>query len=94
MTKIYLMFALLILTTIITGLIRVFRGPTRADRMLAAQLCGTGSVAIFVLLAFALEENYLFNMALVFAILTSVSSITFVRLTWHKAEIIEEEIGE
>lgn len=90
MAKIYLIFVLLILATVLLGLLRVFLGPTRADRMLAAQLCGTASVAIFILLAFALEQRYLFDMALIFAVLTSVSSITFVRLTWCKPTKEEE----
>ncbi|MCA9400575.1 MAG: hypothetical protein KC713_03040 [Candidatus Omnitrophica bacterium] len=84
MHNIYLTFALLILGTVMIGLFRVFYGPTRADRLLAAQLCGTGSVSIFLLLAFALAQDYLLDMALVFAVLTAVSSITFVRLTWTR----------
>ena len=34
-------------------LLRVLRGPTEADRMMAAQLFGSGGVAILLLLAFA-----------------------------------------
>lgn len=84
MTIPYTIFAFIILGTVIIGLLRILLGPTRADRMLAAQLCGTASVAIFLILAYAFNENYLFDMAMIFALLTAVSSITFVRLTWQK----------
>ncbi|MBZ0165693.1 MAG: pH regulation protein F [Candidatus Omnitrophica bacterium] len=82
MQAVYLTSAAIILVTLIAGLFRVFLGPTRADRMLAAQLGGTASVAIFALLAHALDRPFLYDLALVFAILAAVSSIAFVRLTW------------
>lgn len=85
--------ATLILATVIAGLFRVFLGPTRADRMLAAQLCGTASVAIFLLLAHALKKSFLYDVALVFAILAAVSTIAFVRLTWQKSLPDEEKIN-
>ena len=88
----YLLFAMLILLTVIVGLLRVFLGPTRADRMLAAQLCGTASTAILLLLACALKKLFLYDVALVFAILTAVSTIAFVRLTWQKSLSDKEKI--
>lgn len=39
------------------GLVRIARGPTPADRMLAAQLFGTTGVAVLLLLAQGLENN-------------------------------------
>ncbi len=88
----YLFFATVILVTVMVGLLRVFLGPTRADRMLAAQLCGTASVAIFLLLAQALKKAFLYDVALVFAILAAVSTIAFVRLTWQRSLSNEEKI--
>lgn len=84
MTDFYLFSAGVVLITLITGLLRLFIGPTRADRMLAAQLGGTASVAIFALLAHALRRPFLYDLALVFAILAAVSTVAFVRLTWQK----------
>jgi multicomponent Na+:H+ antiporter subunit F len=92
MSEFYLLMATVILLTVIAGLLRVFLGPTRADRMLAAQLCGTASVAIFLLLAYALNKSFLYDVALVFAILAAVSTIAFVRLTWQKSLPDEEKI--
>lgn len=75
----YLAMASLLLLTLVAGLWRVLRGPTRADRMLAAQLFGTTSVACLLLLAEVLERVYLTDVALVFAMLAAVTTVAFVR---------------
>ena len=51
----YIWPALLILISVVVGLIRILKGPTAADRMLAAQLFGTGGVAILLILAQAMQ---------------------------------------
>ena len=71
--------ALFILLTVLVGLIRVFRGPTPADRMLAAQLLGTGGTAVLLLLSEALEFPPLRDVALVFAVLAPIAIVAFVR---------------
>ena len=40
-----------LLASVFVGLLRVFIGPTTGDRMLAAQLLGTGGVAVLLVLA-------------------------------------------
>jgi len=40
----YLWAAVFILISVALGLIRILKGPTTADRMLAVQLLGTGGV--------------------------------------------------
>ena len=77
-------FAFIILLSMIGGIVRVFRGPTRADRMLAAQLFGTAGVAIVLLTARSLKAAWLYDLALVFALLAAVVTVAFVRLTWHR----------
>lgn len=72
--------ATLLLLTVLAGLVRVARGPTRADRMLAAQLIGTGGVAILLLLAAEGDARGLVDAALVLALLAAVGAITFARL--------------
>ena len=76
--------ALCILVTVLGGLPRIFIGPTRADSMLAAQLSGTGSVAILILLGLSWDRHYLFDVALVFAILAAIAAIAFVSMAWNK----------
>jgi multicomponent Na+:H+ antiporter subunit F len=84
MNEWYFSYAILILLTAIAGLYRVFKGPTRADRMLATQICGTSTSAILLLLAWSTERFFLCDIALVFAMLASVVTIAFVQLTWRK----------
>jgi len=74
--------ATLLMLTIIAGLIRVIRGPTSADRMMAAQLFGTTGVAILLLLSQALDTQNLQNVALVFALLAAIMGVAFVRRGW------------
>lgn len=67
-----------VLATIALGLVRVERGPSNGDRMLAAQLLGTGAVAV-LLLAGAADAPALLDVALVLALLASVAGAVFVR---------------
>ena len=68
------------------GMWRVLRGPTSADRMLAAQLFGTTAVAILLLLAEASGAAALRDVALVFALLAAVTAVAFVRCAWPDRE--------
>ncbi|KIC48036.1 monovalent cation/H+ antiporter complex subunit F [Tateyamaria sp. ANG-S1] len=69
--------ATLLLLTALVGLIRILRGPTTADRMLAAQLIGTSGVAILLVMGVASGNRALFDVALVFAILAAIALTTF-----------------
>jgi multicomponent Na+:H+ antiporter subunit F len=71
--------AFFLLLNVFGGLVRVLRGPTAADRMLAAQLFGTTGVAILLLLAEGLGQPALRDVALVFALLAAVAAAVFVR---------------
>ncbi len=82
----YLLMAALLLITILFGLIRVARGPTAADRMLAVQLFGTTGVALVLLLAKGFDQPRLYDVALVFAVLAAIVLIGFVRLYWRAGE--------
>ena len=82
----YLWPALLILISVVVGLIRILRGPTAADRMLAAQLFGTGGVAVLLILAQAMQLPSLVDVALVYAILAAVTMVVFVRRQWGSLE--------
>jgi multicomponent Na+:H+ antiporter subunit F len=77
MTTLYLALALFLVLTLAAGLWRVHRGPTAADRMLAAQLFGTTSAAILLLLADALRLPALRDVALVLALLAIIAVIAF-----------------
>lgn len=76
--------ALFLLLTLLVGLIRVVRGPTLADRMIVAQLFGTTSVAVLLLLSADPPPPGLRDAAIVFALLSFIAVSAFVRLAPHK----------
>lgn len=82
----YLWVAVFILISVALGLIRILRGPTAADRMLAAQLFGTGGVAILLILAHAMQMPSLVDVALIYALLAAVTMVVFVRHQWREHE--------
>lgn len=82
MQEVYLSLALFLLLNLGAGMWRVLRGPTAADRMLAAQLFGTTAVAMLLLLAQLDENAALRDVALVFALLAAVTAVAFVRRAW------------
>lgn len=74
--------AVVIMVTVILGLFRIERGPTSADRMLSSMLFGTSGIALTLALSVIEEMPSLLDMALVFAILTSISTVAFVKRAW------------
>jgi len=79
-------FALILLPAIAAGMFRILRGPTAADRMMTAQLFGTCGVAILLLLSTGMDNPVLLDIALVFALLAALATMTFVRRTWHSSD--------
>ena len=61
------------------GLIRVLRGPDDADRMMAAQLIGTGGIAALLLLGVVTGVPATVDVALILALLATFASIAFVK---------------
>lgn len=92
MELLYSAMALFLLMTLVAGLWRVLHGPTAADRMLAAQLFGTTSVACVLLLAQAYDRPPLRDLALVFALLAAVAAVAFVRRAWAAED--QNHVGE
>lgn len=78
MVNVYFAVAFFLLITLIGGLQRILRGPTPADRMLAAQLFGSTGVAILLLLGEAGAAGVQ-DVALVFALLSVINVVVFVR---------------
>lgn len=84
MTNFYLTLVLFLLLNLGIGLVRVQRGPTQSDRMVAAMLFGTTGVAILVLLAEVTGQGALLDVALVFSLLAAINTIAFVREGWGR----------
>lgn len=71
--------ALLLLLVMVAGLLRLFHGTGRTQRLLALQLFGTAAVAVVLLLAQGLGSQALRDLALVLALLAPVVAVAFVR---------------
>ena len=61
------------------GLIRILGSESEADRVMAAQLIGTGGIASLLLLAVATEIPPIADVALMLALLAAFVSMAFVR---------------
>jgi len=68
-----------VLATVALGLVRILHGPGDAERIMAAQLLGTGGIAALVLLAEATGVPAAVDVALVLALLAAFVSVTFVK---------------
>ena len=82
--------AFFIFISVVVGFIRILKGPTAADRMLAAQLFGTGGVAILLILAQAMQMPSLVDVALIYALLAAVTMVVFVQRQWRNHEYTGE----
>jgi multicomponent Na+:H+ antiporter subunit F len=84
MSEIYRATAYFLLITLLLCLRRVHRGPTRADRILGAQLFGTTSTAIVLLLGAAYEQPGSRDVALVFTLLAIINVFAFAHGRWSE----------
>jgi len=66
-----------VLAMVAVGLVRILRGPGDVDRMMAAQLLGTGGIAVVLLLGAATGEDAAVDVALTLALLTAFASVAF-----------------
>lgn len=66
--------AILVLLIVGLGLLRLLRGPSAADRMMAMQLLGTGGAAIGLLLAAAKGIDAIADVALTLALLAALAA--------------------
>lgn len=86
MTEFLLGMALLVLLLTALGLLRVLRGPGDADRIMAAQLLGTGGIAVLLLLGAASGRDEAVDVALILALLAAFASVAFVKASADAAE--------
>lgn len=76
--------AVFLLANLLVALLRVVRGPTAADRLLAALLFGTTGVAVLLLLAGEGARDGLVDTALVFALLAAITGAAFAQRAWRR----------
>jgi len=71
--------AAFVLVLVALGLVRILRGPGDADRMMAAQLLGSGGIAALLLLGVATDAKGVIDVALTLALLAAFASVAFVQ---------------
>ena len=68
-----------VMITVVIGLARILWGPGDADRVMAAQLLGTGGIATMLLVGVARDLPAAVDVALTLAMLAAFASIAFVK---------------
>ena len=68
-----------VMAMVALGLARILWGPDDADRIMAAQLLGTGGIAALLLLAQATSVPAAADVGLVLALLAAFVSVAFVK---------------
>lgn len=68
-----------VLAMVALGLVRILRGPGEADRMMAAQLLGSGGIAALLLGGTAIGDVSVADVSLTLALLAAFASIAFVK---------------
>jgi len=68
-----------VMATVALALVRILRRPAAAERIMAAQLLGTGGIAALLLLAEATGVPAAVDVALVLALLAAFVSVAFVK---------------
>ena len=71
--------AAFVLVMLALGLLSILRGPNDVDRMLSAQLIGTGGVAVLLLLAVVTDMPSITDVALMLALLAPFAAVAFLR---------------
>jgi multicomponent Na+:H+ antiporter subunit F len=79
-----------VLAMVALGLFVILRRPAEVDRMMAAQLLGTGGAAILLLLAVATRTPPIVDVALMLALFAAFAAVAFVR----NASDPESEVGK
>ncbi|WP_302138516.1 monovalent cation/H+ antiporter complex subunit F [Halomonas alkalicola] len=88
--------AALLLLNAGVALWRLRRGPTSADRMLAAEMVSVSAIAVLLLFGAGFAQPALVDVALLFALLAAVATANFVTRTWtllHEESGSREEAG-
>ena len=85
MSQLFNAMALILMINQIVGIVVVAKGKSNVDKMLAAQLIGSCSVAILILWAVASNITFI-DVALVFSLLSGVTAVAFVQRTWRNEQ--------
>ncbi len=93
-TNSLLMFTMIVLVVaIFFCLLRALLGPRFTDRIIAVNLIGTKTIMLICALAIYMGEQYLVDVALVYALISFLAVVVLVNiyLSTHKKKMIEKE---
>ena len=76
----------LVVLGVLAAIIRAAIGPSRADRMVAAELGFVAAVSAIVLIALRLDEPVLFDFALIAVLIGFLTTIGLSRLVTRRSE--------
>lgn len=74
-------------------LYRAIRGPRFTDRLVAANMIGTMTMAVIAMLAYYLKESYLVDIAIVYALLSFLAVVVVCRVATfhHEGKLLHKE---
>ena len=78
MSALYFAAAAFILAMIAIAMLRILRSSGAADRLMAAQIIGSGGVAVLLLLSAAMQMPAIADVALMLAILAVFATVGFI----------------
>ncbi|RRJ32003.1 cation:proton antiporter [Halocatena pleomorpha] len=76
------------ITASLVAVYRILRGPTMPDRVVAINVLGSNVVIVIALLAAAIGEPGALDIALVYALLNFLLSITISKFTVDRGEVL------
>lgn len=95
----YLVCIIILALLTIFCLFRAIKGPKIADRIMAANMVGTLTIAIILLLSIYLDESYIIDVCLVYAVISFLAVIVITKIyvglyREHKAKKSDPDIKE
>ena len=80
MNNFFLICIIILAVLILLCLVRAIRGPKIADRIMASNMIGTLTVAVIMLLAVYIDESYIIDVALVYAVISFLAVIVITKI--------------
>ncbi|MGN1205430.1 MAG: monovalent cation/H+ antiporter complex subunit F [Eubacterium sp.] len=76
----FIIIFILLAICMITCLIAAIRGPELGDRIVAANMIGTLTIAAICLLAYVFNESWLFDVALIYTMISFLAVVVLTRI--------------
>lgn len=94
MTTIHGLTAGILLLTLLLGVVRVWLGPTVADRMLASQLFASIGIGLLLVLGELQQIPHMRDVALILALLSILATVAFISRVWIPGKLTKKEGDE